>query len=357
MAVEKRVHPILARLQDEAASASGATEPEEQTEEQEGAVSEEGSLSQEIAGQEQNGAQAEQPAASQAAAEVPQDDVIVLRRAELYRQIEELQEADPAFRNVLNSYVGRKAKQRYEPEKARLEAELMQARRQLQELQLRSMSEEEIKERAVKDPAFRRQLDELAQPVPDPSLVQSVQAAIAHAEDAVARYIPPEMLGQYQQMLRAGYFDREVLPNGQWRQLTVFESLAKYQNTLFNAAMQAARASGQQFVPPGATGAVAPPPPVPPPAAPPPPPPQAQQPAKAGDAEEKGEEEQRKAPTPNRRIAQMRPDTTAPAGRGSGLGRMSLSEFRRLSPPERLRMFPTVEDYERARAEGIIYDD
>lgn len=252
--------------------------------------------------------------------------VIDLDAEDLYQQIVRYRSEDPRFANVYNTDVGRKAAKDYQPRITKLEADNARLQTRLREIEAQGMDEEAIKERLLNDPGFRRTYGEA--PGVDANLIEmrgQLQAAIARVEEGVS--LEPAQLQQFQAMLYRGDFDAERDQAGRViRQLSPNETIAWYSSYLHQQERAATK----------------------------PPAPQPQE-APVAEVEVPQEEPAKPAPKPNTRLAQLNPDLT-PASTSTGPAKMALSEYQKLSPPQRIAMFPTGAEYEEARRNGTIYD-
>lgn len=253
--------------------------------------------------------------------------VIDLDAETLYSDIQRYQREDPRFANVFNSAVGRKAAQQYQPQLTKLQADLARATNRLEQLETQGMSEDDLKDRLLKDEGFRQTFGNKPKVAPEAIEMQGqFQSAIAMAEEAVVGVLPPERIQVIQQALYNGAFDAVRDQQGNVvRQLSPQESLTWYSSALHQEAQQRAIK----------------------PLAPPPPPPVA--------AAAKTEEPTIAPPKANTRLAELSPDLTTGSPQ-TGAPRMSRTDYQALTPPQRIALFPNAGDYESARQRGDIYD-
>jgi len=257
--------------------------------------------------------------------------LVTFDRRKAGKAFEQWQKEDPELANSLNSWVGQKARREWKPKLDQVELELAEVRAQFHQAQMRTMTQEQVKDRLLNDPQFRQNFGQ----VPDPQALaqqKALERAIETSQEAVADVLAADELSGFRKSLEGGWYDFERDEAGKpLRALPVEESLARYNRDL----MQAAMAKRQ--------GAVAPPPTRP--SGPPPPPtiapPVAEKPKAA----------------PNPKLAQVSPDLSPPSSGGTGATRMSLSEYKAMNWSQRMAMFPTNADYEKARKSGLIYGD
>lgn len=259
-----------------------------------------------------------------------------------YQELARLEREDLEFKNALRTRAGRMAASEWRPKVANLEAEAAELRKQLQQERLKSLEPEDIKERLYQDPQFRKEFD---QPnIVDPALLRqraAFVARVASAEDAAEQYLPPEEIAKHVGALRRGAYDavRDQAGNVV-RTLAPEESLAWFERDLATAA--AVASVKQEYA------RAAQPPPAPAPAATPPPQPVAQAPAPAPQA-----------PAPaksNPALAQAAPVILSPQSPRGGKS-MLYSEYKKLNPAQRMAMYRTVADVERAFETGDLIRD
>lgn len=258
-----------------------------------------------------------------------------------YQELARLEREDLEFKNALRTRAGRMAASEWRPKVANLEAEAAELRKQLQQERLKSLEPEDIKERLYQDPQFRKEFD---QPnIVDPALLRqraAFVARVASAEDAAEQYLPPEEIAKHVGALRRGAYDavRDQAGNVV-RTLAPEESLAWFERDLSTAAIAYVQ---QEYA------RAAQPPPAPAPAATPPPQPVAQAPAPAPQA-----------PAPaksNPALAQAAPVILSPQSPRGGKS-MLYSEYKKLNPAQRMAMYRTVADVERAFETGDLIRD
>ena len=269
----------------------------------------------------------ETPEAPVAETVQPERRIIDLDSPNLYADIARWQNEDPRFSNQLNSLAGRHAARKYQPEMTKLQADLARANQRLQQLETQGMDEDAVKERLLKDPAFRSSYGKTEQIAPEViELRGQIESAIAMAEDSVAGSLPPEVIQGFNSMLREGRFDAVRDARGQvTRQLSPQETLAWYGSALHQEAQKRNVKSE--------------------PAPPPPPPPAAAVVA---------EEPIKTAPKANTRLAQLSPDLTSSASQ-TGSARMAWSDYQKLNPLEKMALYPTADDVQAARQRGDLY--
>ena len=272
----------------------------------------------------------EESAPETVAEEVVQERRVTLDPARYYQEIARLEQEDPEFRNAIRTRLGRKAAQEYRPKMADLEARLAEREAELQRLRAGSLGEEEIKERLLNDPEFRRTYG--VEP-PNPQAIRE-RAALEVQRDSILesaeQYLSKDEIAPYVQAAMRGVFDHEFDANGRpVRPLSPNESMLRFSAAL-NQAIQAKVAT------PRAT-------PTPPPPPKEVPPPVAEVVAAPAPVVEQ--------PTANIALAQSTPDLTANnSTRQAGV--MQLAEYQRMNPPDQIRMFP--EGLAAAMASGKI---
>lgn len=256
-----------------------------------------------------------------------------------YQELTRLEREDPEFRNALLTRVGRHAAKEWKPKLANLEAEVLELREKLRQEQLKSLEPDEVKERLYQDPEFRKQFD--GQPNVNPALIrqraafeQRVNTAVEYAE----QYLPSDQVAMRVQALSRGAYDavRDQAGNV-LRVLAPEESLSWFERDLNAAAI----AYVQQATARAAMPAPAAPAPVP-------------QPAPVAVAPEQPPAE---APAPvksNPALAKASPDLSQNTSGRSAAG-ISLSEYRLMSTPDKMRLYP--QGLEAALQSGAVYRD
>lgn len=266
---------------------------------------------------------AEEESVPKTVAEEAPDHKVYLDSTQFYREIERLERENPDFRNAIRTKLGRQAKREYQPKVADLEARLAEREAELQRLREGQMSEDEIKERLLNDPEFRRSYG--AEPQNPQAIRERAELQIQFEQivEQAEQHLTPAEIAPYKQAVANRVFDFEFDANGRpIRQLTPSQSMLRFQSAL-NTAVQNKLA----------TQRAAPPPPPAPVAAPPK--------AEVVEVPTPVEEDKPKA---NAALAQSTPDLTANSTTRVG-GVMTLAEARNLPPPELVRLFPTgIED-------------
>lgn len=288
-------------------------------------------------------AQEEQPPAPEE--EKSDDGYYRLSKADLYRDIARLAEEDERFRNILQTFQGRRAARRYESEIAQLRAELERTKRELFAQRLQAMSEEDIAQRAEQDEEFREQLEwYVGAEEADPKQEQETALWRTKVEEAfdwaMAEGLPPSRIDQIRTALRPGGcvnckvwpgiphgvldHDREGNPVWEGDAVDMLRSALAAEVV----ALRQARSSA--------------------------PPPQAAQTSSPAPVASQGKPE---VPEPRTMLPVQRdtaaPDMSPPGG-GQEMGVMTLEEVYRLPPPEFVRLFPNEGDLERAIAAGRV---
>jgi len=261
---------------------------------------------------------AEEESVPETVAEEVQERKVYLDPSQYYREIERLEREDPEFRNAIRTKLGRQAKREYQPKVADLEARLAEREAELQRLRAGQMSEDEIKERLLNDPEFRRSYG--AEPQNPQAIRERAELEIQFEQivEQAEQHLTPAEIAPYKQAVANRVFDFEFDANGRpIRQLTPAQSMLRFQAAL-NTAVQTKLANQR--------------------AAPPPPPAPVAAPPKAEVVEVPTPVEEDK-PKANVALAQATPDLT---GNNSvrAAGQMHLSEYEALDPPTKMRLFP-----------------
>ena len=270
--------------------------------------------------------------------QVPVDNRLFLDPTQAYRELVRLEQESEAVRNAIKTRTGRYAAKEYKPKLAELEHERNQLKQEIAQLKAQSLDEDELKERLLRDPEFRRQYDSINQPSgPDPRLQAVLESQFTEAVEEAEQYLPPEVLGRYVTALtQQGWYDYERNAQGQpTRALTPDEGMRRFQADLNRASINAIKQ------------AQAPRPPMP---NTPPPPPQASAPAPVAQVAEPAP-----APIqPNLALASSSPDLT-PNSVTRAAGAMTLGEYNDLSEPTKMKLFP--EGLGAALESGKVYRD
>ena len=259
-----------------------------------------------------------------------------------YQELARLEREDLEFKNALRTRAGRMAASEWRPKVANLEAEAAELRMQLQQERMKAMEPEDIKERLYQDPQFRKAFDQSNAANPDEiRRAAAAEARVMSAVDAAEQYLPwGEIAKRVNAIQRGAYNVIRDQAGNVVRELTAEESLAWFERDLNAAAI----AYVQQ-----ASARAAQPPPAPAPAATPPPQPVAEAPAPAPQA-----------PAPaksNPALAQAAPVILSPQSPRGGKS-MLYSEYKKLNPAQRMAMYRTVADVERAfETGGLIRDE
>lgn len=303
--MDEQVHPLLRK----------DAEAEEQVPEQEALVA----------------TPAEEAIPENAEDQVADDDSYYIRldKRRLRQEFQRLQEEEKDVANILNTMVGNKAAQKYRPKIDELEAERASLQAQLRQLQYGSMPPDQLKERLLRDPEFARQYHT---PTPDPDALRqkhAVDRAFDQMYSSVEDHVSPEEMQKFRDAAIGGWYDHQRDENGQpVRALSPVESLAAMQADISRFALAKVKNTAGIVAPPEVSAA------RPPVTAPP-----TRAPAQA-----------------NPRLATASPDLTPSSGASKGGVRMKLSEYNQLSPPQRIALYPSTEDFERARKSGEIAD-
>lgn len=283
-----------------------------------------------------------EPEAEPAVEQQPEDDGYYrLSKADLYRDISRLAEQDERFRNILQTFQGRRAARRYESEIAQLRAELERAKRELFAQQLQAMSEEDIAQRAEQDEEFRQQLEwYVGTEEADPKEEQETALWRAKVEEAfdwaMAEGLPPSRVDQIRAALRPGGcvnckvwpdiphgvldHDKEGNPVWEGDAVDMLRSALAAEVVALRQARPSAPSPQRTSVP----------------------------------AAPQGKPE---IPEPRTMLPVQRDTATpdmSPPGGGQEMGVMTLEEVYRLPPPEFVRLFPNEGDLERAIAAGRV---
>lgn len=251
-----------------------------------------------------------------------------------YQELTRLEREDLEFKNALRTRVGRQAASEWKPKVANLEAELAETRKQLQQERLKSLEPDEVKERLFQDPQFRKDYDQ-ANGV-DPSLIRqraAFEARVTQAVDFAEQHLPQDQIAMRVNALSRGAYDTVRNQAGNViRQLAPEESLQWFERDLNAAAIAYVKQSSV----PAPVAAAAPPPPQ---AVQTPPPAPAPAPVKSNPA-----------------LAQASPDLSAPKSPRSGKS-MLYSEYKKLNPAQRMALYRTTADVDRAFATGELIRD
>lgn len=322
----------------------------------------------------------------------PEDEFYRLPKKFSQRDIESFIEENPQFRQVVNTYVGRKVAKEYKPrldaaelKTAELEAERQQAIRA-------SIPPEQLRERLATDPNFRREYDT---PIVNPANIRArneFQAALDDATDSVADVASPVVIERLRGAIRAQEYDAEYqdgqrIPLTPQRAVTAFSrELTQYARVVdqldflkpnLSAEYHKAFSAGHYDIQRGpdqqpvykdgqtvpmtqrqavwqmtedmkrmavfvrTTGGNAAPAPA----------------ASAAPAQESQAAPApvaRQAPVANPKLAGAAPDLTAPST-SRGASRMTTSEYKRLNPVQKLKEFP--EGLAAAEASGALVRD
>ncbi len=270
-----------------------------------------------------------------------EDNYLKIDKTRLYEEIQRLDREDPAFREIVRTYGGRKAKRALEAQLAELQAELEEERQRRKQIEFRSMTPEEIEERFGKDPQFARDYAETVHAQPsDPNLRRAAMEWNRAFQDLYDEYenrgIPPQWTEHYHKLLTQGRFDRDAQGNPLTPQQafnlmrrTLDQALAvrlHQQQSGQSPPAQAAQPAAQvaQAATPAASTANAP----------------ASTPASM--------------PQPKRDTAMpdVSGDASHPVGGRSGI---PLSQYNAMTPPEKINAFP--EGLQAAMANGKVYRD
>ena len=250
-----------------------------------------------------------------------------------YQELTRLEREDLEFKNALRTRVGRQAASEWKPKVANLEAELAEARKQLQQERLKSLEPDEVKERLFQDPQFRKEYDQ--DNGVDPSLIRqraAYEARVTQAVDFAEQHLPQDQIAMRVNALQRGAYDAARDQAGNViRRLTPEESLSWFERDLNAAAIAYVK---QSSAPAPAAAA-----PAPPQAIQTPPPAPAPAPVKSNPA-----------------LAQASPDLSAPKSPRSGKS-MLYSEYKKLNPAQRMALYRTSTDVERAFATGELIRD
>jgi hypothetical protein len=304
-----------------------------------------------------------------------------LSRENLYKELDRLYREDERFRQVLSTFQGRRLASQYQRELARLKAEKEQLERRLVEMELSSMSEEDVDRLKTENPQKLVWLEQKAReygfdgsgeqkPQMDPQVLEDLVSLRQRVEETFERAELEGLSQQELNYLRAllapggcqncrfsqqphGILDHDA--QGRWRGVGPDGKpvgLADYVADLYalvgtfiaRSQVQRQQGSKQDAGAQPAQGQ--------------------QQAAAAASAATPGQERQQQAQAPAQQRAQApqptRPRDSAapdisPPGGGAATGQVwTMEELRKLPPPELLRLFPNPGDIERAIAEGRI---
>lgn len=259
------------------------------------------------------------PASEATPETVVEERKVYLDPERYHQEILRLEAEDEKFRNAIRTRLGRQAAKEYKPKIADLEARLAEREAELAKVRQSTLTEDEIKERLLTDPEFRRQYD--SKPA-DPVQIRE-RATLELQRDEILenaeRFLTKEEIAPYVQAAAQGVFDWEFDANRRpIRRLTPVESMTRFQSGI-NAAIQQkfSRPPAQASAPQQA-------------APPPPPPPQATQPEVPAAVE---------APKANTALAQASPDLST--GNSTRVAsQMTMAQVRSMNPPDLVRLFP-----------------
>ncbi len=281
----------------------------------------------------------EVPAEEEAPAEEEPDYLLKLDKRNFYQELSRLEQEDAEVRNILNTLVGRKASREYKPQLERLRMEMEELRATNRDLTLKSMTPQEIEEKFRTDADFAKEYAEAVHSQPAPRASSDLELQIRNeVEDVLDRAygnLPPARVEQYREAIQRcpvhntddhGFFDHE--PDGRGGLKWVDSPIRSLSLLKDGIAGESARVATQS-----APAAVA-----------------AKSEAPAAPVAEK------KKPTPNARLASAQPDLSPSGGASGSMTKMSVAEYQQLTPPERMKLFPSQEDYANARKSGLIYD-
>ena len=253
-----------------------------------------------------------------------------------YQELTRLEQEDAAIRNAIRTRVGREAAKSYKPKIAELEHQLNELRSENTRLKTSGLDEDEIKERLLRDPEFRRQYDSAATPGPDPRAIAWFESAFSETVEEAEKYLPREVIGRYVQALQGQWYDYDRNAEGKPvspTPLTREESMRRFQLDLNRASIQYVRQA--QAAVPSAPAPVA----------------QAAAPAPVANPTEPAPAPVSK---PNQALASSSPDLT-PNSVHRAAGAMSVSDYRDLDTPTAMKLFP--EGMQSALDSGKLFRD
>ena len=285
---------------------------------------------------------ADDTAAPEAIAEAV-EEFYRLNKASAYKDLAELAENDPEFRNVVNTLVGRKAAP-YKQKTLQLEQQLAELTARQHEVErARFEDDPELAEKLRTDPAFAARYHSRPEDPRAVALRNELTSTIDEIIDEVAEHIPQDVQDRYRNALAQGWYDIKrdanevpVLdPAGNQIKLTAVQSIRQFQRQVSGFA-----AATRNRQPAPRTAAAAP---------------AAAAPVSAPPAAAVATEAPPAAPAPraNARLAEASPDLSRGASGGGGVS-MSREEYQQLNPKQRMALFPSTDDYERALADGRI---
>ena len=157
------------------------------------------------------------PAATTEDTQPPVDDGFLrLDRKQLGKEIARLQRDDPEFANVLNSYVGQKARAKYQPRIDELSHEVQSLRHREAGSQFTNLPPEELGKRIAADPNFARDYAAFAS-APAPALANEAVRYRMQFENmldtALNDGLTSERAESFRQEVASGKYD--VDPSGQ----------------------------------------------------------------------------------------------------------------------------------------------
>ena len=138
---------------------------------------------------------------------------IKLDRRNLQQEIARLEKEDPEFANTFNSYIGNKAKRKYQPQIDELHAQLEANRSELRRREILAMEDKDIDERFANDPAFAKEYAEIVHR--DPNIEASItdkrrmNNALSEVMIFASDNLPEEKVKEFTKAVAEGKYDRD----------------------------------------------------------------------------------------------------------------------------------------------------
>ena len=161
------------------------------------------------------------------------DNFFRLSKDNLYQELLTLEREDESFRQVFGTFLGRRAKAKYEQENQSLRLENEAIQRRADQLEINGMTEEQINRRYNDDPEFARKYTELRHGTDNIqnrrdnlNYLSMMGRMFAEAEQAG---VPPELIDQVEKDRLSGKYDED-----DGRQITIVEAIPLMQRDLMN---------------------------------------------------------------------------------------------------------------------------
>lgn len=271
-------------------------------------------------------------ASPEAEAREPEEDFFLkLDKRNPYQSLREIAAREKAVNDAIETMAGRRGKARFGPELESLKAERDALKAEIKRRDYEKLTGEEVTKRFGTDAEFAQEYAQIvhAKPIDVVAIQQAQQirsAFNADLENAERAGVPIEKLVLVENWVNTGAFDKT--PDG--RVLSPIESYRWFREVVDNEVAAARIVTAPQPSRAPEPQAVAAPEPV----------------AVA----------EKRTPTPNPRLQEASPDLSAPSHSGSGLQRISRSEYYAMTPPQRAARWATHDDFEREVRAGLFTD-